>query len=68
MSDTDMAKATAFALEIADYTDRFLADTMNDPDLADRSQEFRDGYQQGFREANAMWVALTVKRKLGHGL
>ena len=38
---------------IAAMVDRFLADSMLDPDIAERSEEFKAGYRKGFREALA---------------
>jgi hypothetical protein len=46
--------ATAIRADI----DKFLAETMADPDIAARSQDFKDGYAQGFREATATLVAV----------
>lgn len=36
---------------IRENTERFLSETMRDPDSATRSADFQDGYRKGFSEA-----------------
>lgn len=43
--------------------EQFIAASLDDPDLAGRSDEFRAGYAQGIREMSIPITKLLVKRK-----
>lgn len=44
--------------EIRALVDRFVLESMTDPDLLSQSEDFRAGYAQGFREAIAAVLRL----------
>lgn len=48
--------------EIERDTQRFIAETMADPDMVQRSDDFREGYAKGFSEAVAAFVAREALR------
>lgn len=49
--------------DIADLAREFLDESMSDPDIAGRSDDYREGYRLGFAEAMAAAVALMIAQK-----
>lgn len=58
-AEAEKAKEIAAALE-ADIA-RTVAASLTDPDLVDRSQDFKDGYAKGFREASLAFVVAKFR-------
>ena len=49
------------AEEIRVRTENVISRNMRDPDLAEKSADYRDGYAQGFREATAAFIAQRLR-------
>lgn len=56
-SDLEVAK------DIGAMTRKFLDDSMGDPDIASRSDDYREGYRRGFAEAAAVLVAKMIQQR-----
>lgn len=58
-----MSEADAILADIQ----RVIQQNLNHPDLAARSQEYRDGYARGFYEAMMAHVAHQIRHIVGGG-